>query len=386
MAPQTEKIASAAPPVAAAVASRFQAADPVLHATPDNPVPGQAIVSHVRTADGLTLRVARWRPTGRQAKGTVLIANGRAEFIEKYFETIRDLRRRGFHVVAFDWRGQGGSQRLTRNPRKGHVTSFERYLRDLDAVMGQAMLPFAPAPYFALGHSTGAAVLLMAAHDLKLPFKRMVLLSPLIDLVRSQGKRWPYLAAFGLRALGFGASFVPGGGETSLMTRPFAGNVLTSDPARYARTSTIASTFPQIAIGEPTIAWVAAALSTIRRFARPRYPLELKIPILMIAGTQDELCASPAAERFAARMKGGGGLMIKGGRHELLMERDIIREQVFAAFDAFVPGSDAVPAEPDGAEAGIEAETLPSPARKQRKRRRVKPAVTGGDDGAALGG
>jgi lysophospholipase len=31
--------------------------------------------------------------------------------------------------------------------------------------------------------------------------------------------------------------------------------------------------------------------------------------------------------------------VVPGSRHELLMERDIVRGQFWAAFDAFVPGS-----------------------------------------------
>ena len=34
-------------------------------------------------------------------------------------------------------------------------------------------------------------------------------------------------------------------------------------------------------------------------------------------------------------------LTIDGARHEILQEADIYREQLLAAFDAFVPGSDA---------------------------------------------
>ena len=44
-------------------------------------------------------------------KGTVCIFPGRTEFIEKYFEVVRDLRARGFAVAVLDWRGQGLSDR-----------------------------------------------------------------------------------------------------------------------------------------------------------------------------------------------------------------------------------------------------------------------------------
>src|SRR6201982_1616203 len=73
---------------------------------PANPVPDEAATAMLQTPDGVLLRYARWAPPpGR--KGTVCIFQGRAEFIEKYFEVVRDLRARGFAVATIDWRGQG---------------------------------------------------------------------------------------------------------------------------------------------------------------------------------------------------------------------------------------------------------------------------------------
>ena len=100
---------------------------------------------------------------------------GRGETIEKYFETIGELRSRGFAVATFDWRGQGGSERRLRNPRKGHVDNFAEYDRDLEAFMQQVVLPDCPPPYFALAHSTGGLVCLRAAADGAAAFSRMVL-------------------------------------------------------------------------------------------------------------------------------------------------------------------------------------------------------------------
>ena len=87
---------------------------------PANPVPDGVVTGTLKTPDGVSLRFARWAPPpGR--KGTVCLFQGRAEFIEKYFETVRDLRARGFAVATLDWRGQGVSDRELRNSRKGYV-------------------------------------------------------------------------------------------------------------------------------------------------------------------------------------------------------------------------------------------------------------------------
>jgi lysophospholipase len=304
----------------------------------------------VNTSDGVLLRVARWRPTARRARGTVCILQGRAEFIERYFETIAELRRRGFAVVAFDWRGQGRSGREVDNPRKGHVRDFSRYRRDLEAVRAEVLEPHMPKPHFALAHSMGGAVALLGAREGWLPFERLVATSPMIDLCIVRITHLRRTSARLLRWLGLGKSFVPGGGETPIATKPFEGNRLTSDARRHARNAALSTAMGEGAIGDPTIAWTDAAFRLMNRFRDPRFALEIRIPTLIVAAGADPVCATPAIERFAARLKAGHAIVIPGSRHEILMERDVIRAEFWAAFDAFIPGTPDPLLGPSGAE------------------------------------
>src|SRR5689334_19231096 len=105
----------------------IDASQEILCDLPTNPVPEGAVAGYFTTSDGVRLRYAHWRRKGESYRGTVCLVQGRTEFIEKYFETIEDFRRRGFAVATFDWRGQGGSERLIRNKRHGYVESFDDY-------------------------------------------------------------------------------------------------------------------------------------------------------------------------------------------------------------------------------------------------------------------
>jgi hypothetical protein len=201
-----------------------------------------------------------------------------------------------------------------------------------------------PRPYFALAHSMGGAVAIRAVHDGWSPFRRIVTTTPMIQIAVVRRLRLAVLAARMLRLLGFGKSFIPGGGETSIATKRFADNPLTGDPRRYSRNAAAASAVGNGAIGDPTIGWLDAAFRFMKGFMNPRFGLKVRSPVLIIAAGSDVICATPAAERFAARLKAGFAIVIPGARHEILMERDRIREQFWAAFDAFVPGTpDSVP-------------------------------------------
>jgi len=305
---------------------------------PANPVPDGVVTGTVKTRDGVSLRFARWAPPpGR--KGTVCLFPGRAEFIEKYFETVRDLRARGFAVAMLDWRGQGMSDRALRNRHKGYVRNFGQYQIDLETFVNEVVLPDCPPPVFALAHSMGAVVLLRAAYAGHRWFDRMVLLSPMIALPGMRRSMFSRLTVRTLRLLGLGAMYVPGGDASVMMQRPFMGNFLTSDPVRYARNVAVLEAEPKLAIGWPTVAWTDAAFRVMKELSDPAYPGRIRQPLLIIAAGQDRIVSTPAIDEFAVRLRAGSHLIVPGARHELLMEQDRFRAQVLAAFDAFIPGT-----------------------------------------------
>jgi lysophospholipase len=305
---------------------------------PANPVPEDVVSGMLKTRDGVDVRFARWAPPpGR--KGTVCLFTGRAEFIEKYFETVRDLRARGFAVAMIDWRGQGMSGRALRNPRKGYVRNFNDYIIDLETFINEVVLPDCPPPFFALAHSMGASILLRSAHQGHRWFDRMVLLAPMIALPGMRRSLATRVVVKAMRLVGLGGSYVPGGDATLMMQRPFLGNLLTSDPVRYARNVAVAEAEPSLAIGWPTVAWADSAFRVMSEFAEPSYPVKIRQPILVVAAGQDQIVSTPAIDEFAIRLRAGRHLIVAGARHELLMEQDRFRGQVLAAFDAFVPGT-----------------------------------------------
>jgi lysophospholipase len=305
---------------------------------PANPVPEDVVTRTITTPDGVVLRFARWAPPpGR--KGTVCLFQGRSEFIEKYFETIRDLRARGFAVATLDWRGQGMSQRALRNSRKGYVRSFDEYAIDLDTFINEVVLPDCPPPHFALAHSMGATILLRAAYNGNRTFDRTVLLAPMIALPGLRRTRTTRVVVRAMRLAGLGMSYVPGGDSSVMMQRPFIGNLLTSDPVRYARNVAVLEAKPELGIGWPTVAWADAAFRAMSEFTSPSYALKVRQPMLIVAAGQDQIVSTPAIDEFSVRLRAGSHLIVPGARHELLMEQDRFRGQALAAFDAFVPGT-----------------------------------------------
>jgi lysophospholipase len=309
-----------------------------LVSVPANPVPDDYVVGGLKTPDGVTLRFARWAPPpGR--RGTVVILQGRAEFIEKYFETVRDLRSRGFAVAAFDWRGQGLSDRALEDRAKGYVRNFSEYQTDLRAIMEQVVLPDCPPPIFCLAHSMGGAIAIQSCHEGSRWFDRVVTSAPMIGLPTTRLLKVGGPLAKFMRIFGRGGAYVPTGDSSLAGTQEFVGNLCTSDPVRYARTAAVLAEEPKLGLGAPTVAWADSALAAMRQFAAPNYAGEIRQPLLLVAAGRDEIVSTPAIETFGRHLLAGRHLIIAGARHELLQEQDHYRAQFWAAFDAFVPGT-----------------------------------------------
>jgi len=258
---------------------------------------------------------------------------------EKYFETVRDLRDRGFAVAMIDWRGQGHSSRRLRDPRKGYVRDFADYEIDVESFVQQVVLPDCPPPFFALAHSMGGAVMLRLARAGKRWFDRMVLSAPMIDLPGRSTSLPVRLLLRALRIAGQGGRYVPGGSDALTGTGSFINNPVTSDPVRYARNAAILEEDPTLGIASPTIAWADTAFRAMHTFRRFDYPSQIRQPILMLAASNDAVVSTPAIEEFAYHLRAGSHLVIAGSKHEILQEQDRYRAQFWAAFDAFVPGT-----------------------------------------------
>ncbi len=339
--PREQDETSSAPALEAAeeLASRVDTVG-AIYGTRDNPVPVGAASGHFDGQDLTRLRYARWEATARPHRGTICLFTGRAEFIEKYFETVRELRARGFDVAIMDWRGQGGSARMLGNPLKGHITTFDQYLADIYYFMRDIVLPDCRGPYYVLAHSMGANILMQMLARRTHWFDRAIFLSPMLDFadIRLSLPALRWIAEVFCYA-GFAAALVPGGAREWRKTLTFENNPLTSDPHRFKRNLEVTRLVPELALGAPTIGWFHAAARAMEVVLEPEFTPQIKVPMLLVGAGCDTVVSSAEIEDIGYGLRGGGFVIVDGARHEILQERDWLREQFWAAFDAFIPGT-----------------------------------------------
>lgn len=307
----------------------------ILHTSDGNPVPPDHRAGYFEGVGGRKIRYAIFRCAAPVAKGTIVLLQGRNETIEKYYETIGDFTAAGLWVATFDWRGQGGSERLVKPDRRGHVRRFADYERDLSIFLEHIVLPDARLPFFMVAHSLGGLVALSQAPELANRIDRLVLAAPFLALgAQATGERTIRLLAGTLSLVGLGR--LPLSRDRG--PRPFAGNLLTSDAARFARNQAIYAAHPELALGPPSSRWLAETFAAIRRVTRREHLTQINVPTVILAPAADRLVPYAAAEKLATNFRAGYLIPIDGARHELFQEADRYRAQALAATLAFLPG------------------------------------------------
>jgi lysophospholipase len=277
-------------------------------------------------------------PAGDQ-RGVCVLLNGQTEFIEKYFEVIDELRRRGFAVAALDWRGQGGSGRLVPDdPLKAHIHDFAEYDADLETLMDQIVepMPGGKRP-IALAHSMGGHILLRYLNRRPGRFAAAAFSAPMLMFSTRGQPRWLVrLVTDGMTRVGHATDFVWGMAGRDPLTMDFRDQIATSDARRFQRTQDFLALHPALRLAGPTWGWVAAGFRSIAGFARPGYGEDITTPVLVCGAEQDRICVTEDARRFAMRMPRATYVEIAGAEHEILMERDVFRHRFWSAFDVFM--------------------------------------------------
>jgi lysophospholipase len=304
-----------------------------------NPAPSGAVVGQFKGYDGAPLRFARWQPTRGPRRGTVVCLPGRGEIIEAYFETIADLTRRGFAVAVMDFRGQGGSVRELDDPRKGHITDFSAYDRDLACFMREVVMPDCTPPYIGLGHSMGGNVLIRNAALAGTWFDRLVVTAPMLRLHPSKVANAYTAARIYARVgtlAGLGTSYVRGGSAEPDAAVTFETNELTGDRDRWLRNRTLQAAAAELGIGSPTVAWLDAAFRSCAALMVPDFAKRISVPMLLVSSGRDTIVSSHAIETFAGRLKLATHIGLSTSMHEILQESDALRGRFWATFDAYM--------------------------------------------------
>jgi lysophospholipase len=288
----------------------------------------------IQGRDGVEIRYAKAVTAGEA--GALVVVDGRTEFMAKYSELFYDLRDSGLSFYIYDHRGQGESSRLLPDVQKGHVEHFDDYVEDLHVLLETVVKAGSHGPIFLLSHSMGGTISILYERQYPGTVAGMILCSPMFSINTAP---FSPLLARGLSRLltflGFGSRYVIGG-KSYDHHRTFEKNDLTDSFARYELNRRRVEENPWAALGSPTFAWLAEAFAAIARIRNDTTTLQ--IPMLLLAGEEDTVVGWTVQKEFCDAQPDCSFIILPRGKHELLMEKDQVRDAVLQHIRDFLQG------------------------------------------------
>ncbi|MDP9196129.1 MAG: alpha/beta hydrolase [Pseudomonadota bacterium] len=288
------------------------------------------------TPDGKRIRCGRWEPV-QFPSFTVVILPGRGEFIEKYDELAGEINKRKGRVLAIEWRGQGKSSRLTKNPQRGHVRSYDDHVADMKLFMNSMVRFASEGKVFWFPQSMGALIALLYLAENPVNLEGIIFTSPMADLVTEPFPRRTAraLASFGCNT-GFAETYAFGQGDFDPAKIPFENNPLTSDKGRFDRMRQWLDQEQALRCGGPTFGWMDATFRALEKLGKTDMAALSGCDKLILSAPDDRIVPFRSQQALSTRLSKTSLKTYEGARHELWMETDTIRKAVWKDVDDFM--------------------------------------------------
>ena len=261
--------------------------------------------SYFAAAGGRSLFRRAWLPPEPQR--LLVLVHGYAEHSGRYEHMGAWLAARGCAVHAYDHQGHGRSDGV-----RGHVRRFADLLDDLEIFLARVRDEHPELPAFVVGHSLGGLVVLVFVRE-RQPELVGAVTSGAALLVAGAPSGAPLLALRLLRRVAPRFALARPIAPEALSRDPQVGRAYLDDPLVFRRMS---------------VSLAAEMLDAGRRTLRGG--AEVHLPMLLLHGEADPLCAAAGSRIFYERLgTGGSNLRIYPGlRHEIFNEPE--QESVFA--------------------------------------------------------
>ena len=248
-----------------------------------------------KSRDGLELFAQVWEPQVVSPRAVICLVHGVGEHSSRYAHVAEAFGKEGFVLFGFDQRGHGRSGGL-----RGHITSIEDFLQDIDLLLEQARLRYPGLPIILYGHSLGGILVLHYSLKRKPDIKGVIATSSGLHTAVEEQK----LKVVAAKILGsiMPTTQMPSGLDPKALSRDESiVETYINDPLVHDKLSL---GFGKVMIG--VTAWTL------------EHAGEFPLPLLLLHGKNDAIAYPSSSTEFAAALKDRCTLVLwDGAYHEL---------------------------------------------------------------------
>jgi acylglycerol lipase len=245
--------------------------------------------------DSVDIFAQAWEPDVVQPKAVVCLVHGLGDHSSRYVHVAEAFGKEGFVLFASDLRGHGRS-----DGARGHISSIEDFMQDIDMVLKQARSRYPGLPLFLYGHSLGAILVLYYGLIRKPDVKGVVASAPALR-TELEEQTLKIMMAKVLGALLPGVVIDSGLDVRRISRDETVIDAYTHDPLVHDRVSL---GFGRIMLGVKD--WTL------------KHAAEFSLPLLLLHGKEDKLAFPSSSTEFAAAVKQRCTLVFwEGAYHEI---------------------------------------------------------------------
>ncbi len=291
--------------------------------------------------DGVKMRFGQ---TGNaaSARATVVMIPGYTATMDMYGEQAADIAARGYHVIGFDLRGQGGSERpRPSQPEKLLIEDFKIYSNDVALFLQSLELP-EDRSVILMGISLGGHVAFRVGAEHGDLVDGLLLLAPALrpkagEMSFEQITRILRIGD----ALGKDTRYVPGNtnwkprSEADLLEAGI--ELCASSPKRLPMRDAIFTVRPEQRVGGVTFNWGRQFFGSSNFVLQDGYPESITKPVTMIHAELDDFVETDINKNVCNdRMTNCVSVSIEGSGHCLTQETDPVLDRIYLALDETV--------------------------------------------------
>lgn len=241
---------------------------------------------------------------GENPEGVILLVHGIGEHVRRYRHWADLFRKENFAFAALDLPGHGKS-----DGGRGKVKRYSDVYELIDLLLKTGSRTFPGVPVYLYGHSMGGGIVLDYALRFQPRVKGVIATSPWLKLAFEPPKSKVILSKIA-------KSLMPG------LVQPSG---LKTGHLSHDRSVIDVYNSDTLVHDKISVAYFIG-VSNSARFALEHAP-ELKLPLLMVHGSDDQICSPDGSREFASRTPRAELKIWEGGYHEL--HNEPFREEVF---------------------------------------------------------
>lgn len=262
--------------------------------------------------DGVELFAQAWEPTVVSRRAVLCLVHGLGEHSGRYAHVAEAFGKEGYILLGFDHRGHGRS-----GGARGHVSSSEDFMKDIDLLLEQARIRYPGLPILLYGQSLGGILVLHYGLKRRPALKGVIAASPGLHTSLEEQT----VKIFTVNLLG---SLLPG------TTLPSGLN-----PAEISRDTGVVEKYIHDPLVHDKITLGLGKIMLGMNKWTLTHAGEFPLPLLLLHGKSDKIAYPSGSTEFAAALKQNCTLALwDGAYHELHNEPE--KAEVFKTMTMWI--------------------------------------------------